>query len=243
MAPSGPASQATTARPGYRRGVGPSSEGQPASSTAPGPESAAGLPPAGLEAVVRAAAHEPVRGRWSRARLERDFCARSPRRVAADADLAFTAPCADLSALTAWRLAAAGFAPVPVLCGIRRPLQGTKLQCGLEVEDPGRTWVIGFGVSSVYLYAGRFLPTPRRPWVLRGAPGDVDPDRPFLAWFTPEGRAGVHHLLPGYDLAADVRHHARRNHALGLWWARRRALDPRRAAHRGCLPDAPGRWA
>ncbi|MBX3468063.1 MAG: hypothetical protein KF878_14410 [Planctomycetes bacterium] len=199
-------------------------------------------PPPTLRQAVRWAAAAPLRARWPAARVRAGYCARSPRQVLAEGELSFTAPCADLSSLVAARLADEGLAATLVLAGIRRPLSHVKFQCGLEVALDGETWVVGFGVSSTYLYRGRFVETRRRPWVFRAAPARVDPDTPFLAHFEPDGRSGVARRVPGYDLERDLAWHARRQGWLRWALARRRAAAEGRAARRGRLPEAGGRW-
>lgn len=196
-----------------------------------------------LEEAVRWAAAAPLRVRWSSERVREAYCARGPARVVADGDVSFTAPCADLSSLVAWRLSQAGLRPTLVLAGIRRPLAHVKFQCGLEVEADGATWVVGFGVSSTYLYVGRFVETRRRPWVFRARPATIEPDVPFLAYFEEDGRAGVARRVPGYDLEVDLAWHAARQGRLRFLLARRRAHGEARARRAGRLPGAPGRWA
>lgn len=192
-----------------------------------------------LAGIVRQAAGAR-RARWDAARLEAGYCARAPRDVAGE--VPFTAPCADLSGVTACALAAAGLRPTLVLGGIARPLRHVKFQCGLEVEDGGQTWVVGFGVSTTYLYPGRFVETKRRPWVFRVAPERLDDAVPFLAWFEEGGRAGLARRLPGYDLERDIAWHVARQGALRWWWARRQALRRTDGARADRLADAAGRW-
>lgn len=192
--------------------------------------------------LVRRVANGPRRARWSVERVAAGYCARSPRQVLADDELPFTAPCADLSSITALELARRGLLPTLVLTGIRRTLAHVKFQCGLELDVDGATWVVGFGVSSTYLYRGHFVETQRRPWVFRARPDALDPDRPFLAYFEPDGRAGVARRVPGYDLARDVAWHGARQGWLRHALARRRARSDARARRDGRLHDAAGRW-
>lgn len=206
-------------------------------------ERASQAAPAPLAEAVRWAANAPLRGRWPAARVRLGYCARSPRQVLEEGELSFTAPCADLSSLAGLRLSDEGLRPTLVLGGIRRPLSHVKFQCGLEVELDGVTWVVGFGVSSTYLYAGRFVETPRRPWVLRARPARVEADVPFLAHFEHDGRAGVARRVPGYDLQVDLAWHAARQGWLRFALARRRARGEARARRAGRLAGAAGRWA
>ncbi len=199
--------------------------------------------PAPLAGAVRWAAGAPLRVRWAAARVRAGYCARSPDQVLAEGELPFTAPCADLSSLVALRLDQAGLRPTLVLGGIRRPLAHVKFQCGLEVDLEGATWVVGFGVSSTYLYVGRFVETPRRPWVFRARPARIDPGAPFLSYFEDDGRAGLARRVPGYDLETDLAWHAGRQGWLRYALARRRARGEARARRAGRLPDASGRWA
>lgn len=195
----------------------------------------------GLRQVVRWAAEAPLRARWSREQVRAGYCARSPRQVLESGEVSFTAPCADLSSLVAVALDELGLRPTLVLGGIRRPLSHVKFQCGLEVEVEGTTWVVGFGVSSTYLYPGRFVETKRRPLVLRATPAAIDADAPFLAHFDEAGRAGVARRVPGYDLERDLAWHARRQGWLRYTLARRRA----QSEARGRRPDrveVTGRW-
>lgn len=198
--------------------------------------------PDGLRALVRWAANGPRRARWSPEQVRAGYCARDPRRILAAGELSFTAPCADLSSLVAVGLDRVGLAPTLVLGGIARPLSHVKFQCGLEVELDGATWVVGFGVSSTYLYPGRFIETRRRPWVFRARPGAIDPAVPFLAWFEADGRDGLARRIPGYDLAADLRWHAGRQGPLRFWLARRKARAGDRALRADRVAGAPGRW-
>jgi hypothetical protein len=192
--------------------------------------------------LVRRVANGPRRARWSVERVAAGYCARSPRQVLADDELPFTAPCADLSSITALALARRGLSPTLVLTGIRRALAHVKFQCGLELDVDGATWVVGFGVSSTYLYRGHFVETRRRPWVFRARPETLDPDRPFLTYFEPDGRAGVARRVPGYDLERDVAWHGARQGWLRHALARRRARSDARARRDGRLHDAAGRW-
>jgi hypothetical protein len=197
----------------------------------------------GLRALVRWAANAPLRVRWSPDRVRAGYCARAPRALLEDGELCFTAPCADLSSLVAVALADLGLRPALVLAGIRRPLSHVKFQCGLEVDLAGERWVVGFGVSSTYLYRGRFEETRRRPWVFRAQPARVDDATPFLAHFEAEGRAGVARRVPGYDLERDLAWHAARQGWLRHALARRRAASEARARTDGRLDAAAGRWA
>lgn len=192
--------------------------------------------------LVRRVANGPRRARWPGARVAAGYCARSPRQVLAEDELPFTAPCADLSSITAVELAARGLRPTLVLAGIRRPLSLVKFQCGLEVELDGATWVIGFGVSSTYLYRGHFVETRRRPWVFRARPEAIDPEAPFLTYFEAEGRDGVARRVPGYELERDLAWHGARQGWLRHALARRRARSEARARRDGRLHDAAGRW-
>lgn len=197
----------------------------------------------GLRRLVQWVANGPRRARWTPDRLQAGYCARAPLAVLAEGELPFTAPCADLSSLVAVGLDRAGLRPTLVLGGIARPLSHVKFQCGLEVEVEGVTWVVGFGVSSTYLYPGRFVETRRRPWVFRTRPASIDPATPFLAWFEAGGRDGLTGRIPGYDLAVDLRWHAARQGALRFWLARRKARAEDRAARADRVAGAPGRWA
>jgi hypothetical protein len=192
-----------------------------------------------LASIVRQVAGAR-RARWDVARLEAGYCARAPRDV--QGEVPFTAPCADLSGVTACALSAAGLRPTLVLGGIARALRPVKFQCGLEVDQGGQTWVVGFGVSTTYLYPGRFVETRRRPWVFRVAPDRLDDAVPFLAWFEEGGRTNLARRIPGYDLARDVAWHAARHGALRWWWARRQALGRADGARPERLADAAGRW-
>lgn len=192
-----------------------------------------------LASIVRQAAGAR-RARWDAARLEAGYCARAPRDVRGE--VPFTAPCADLSGVAACALSAAGLRPTLVLGGIARALRPIKFQCGLEVGVGGQTWVVGFGVSTTYLYPGRFVETRRRPWVFRVTPERLDDAVPFLAWFEEGGRAGLFRRIPGYDLARDIAWHAARQGALRWWWARRQALGREDGARADRLAEAAGRW-
>ena len=165
------------------------------------------------------------------------YCARSAREVLAQACVPFTAPCADLSGVAALLLAEQGFDVTLVLGGIKRALRHVKFQCGIELDLLGgdgeaRTWVVGFGVGRSVLYEGRFLPTPRRPWVFRRRPEALDLDRAFLSYFEPEGREGLARLVPGYDLERDIESHVRRSGRLSFGLARLRAGGKAEAALR-----------
>lgn len=195
----------------------------------------------GLRQVVRWAAEAPLRARWSVAQVRAGYCARTPREVLATGEVPFTAPCADLSGLVAVALGEVGLRPTLVLGGIRRPLSHVKFQCGLEVDLEGTTWVVGFGVSSTYLYPGRFVETTRRPLVLRATPTTVDPDVPFLAHFDPAGRDAVARRVAGYDLERDLAWHARRQGWIRYALARRRAHGEARQARPDRVAVA-GRW-
>jgi len=200
--------------------------------------------PDGLATLVRWAAALPLRVRADAAGVRAGYCSRSPSRIAAEGTLIYTAPCADLSSLVAVGLEASGLRPTLVLTGIARPLQPVKFQSGLEVDLDGATWVVGFGIAATYLYAGRFVETPRRPLVFRARPeGRLDPDVPFLEHFEPDGRAGVARRVAGYDLERDLRDHARRQGRLRFAWTRRKARSAARARRPGRLADAGGRWA
>ncbi len=150
------------------------------------------------------------------------YCARTPREVIAQACVPFTAPCADLSAVSALLLADQGFDATLVLCGIKRSFRPVKFQCGLEVDVASSTWVVGFGIGRSVLYEGRFQPTRRRPWIFRRRPDALSLDRSFLSHFDPEGREGLANVVPGYDLERDLRDHVRRSGALSFTLARRR---------------------
>jgi hypothetical protein len=197
--------------------------------------------PEGLRRIVTWAAEAPLRVRWSAAEVRAHYCARSPRQVLEAAELGFTSPCADLSSLVAVALAELGLRPTLVLGGIRRPLSHVKFQCGLEVELGDARWVVGFGVSSTYLYPGAFVETRRRPIVLRARPARIDPDVPFLAHFGDRGREDVARSVSGYDLERDLAWHAARQGWLRYRWARRRASSAARA-HRADRILVPGRW-
>jgi hypothetical protein len=197
--------------------------------------------PAALEEAVRWAVGALRRTRWPEARLRAAFCDRGPRDLLAEGETSYTTPCADLSTLAAHALQDRGLAPTLVLGGIRRPLTHVKFQCGLEVEVEGTTWVVGFAISSTYLYPGRFVETKRRPWVVRVRPDAVDPDRPFLRYFDDAGPAGVHRRIPGYELERDLAWHARRQGWLRYVLARRSARSAGRARRRGRL-GAVGLW-
>ena len=218
----------------------------PASTERTAPALGAPLPAHGTRAevgeLVRWTTNLLLRTCWTGARLRQDFCTRSPRDLLERPEIAFTAPCVDLSGLVAALLAESGLRPTLVLAGIRRPLQTIKFQAGVEVVLEGARWVIGFGVSSTYFYEGRFVETARRPLVLRVRPERLDWDTPLLCWFEPGGRATIDRRIEGYRLEDDLRLHTRKNHRLGHWLARRTATRAKRAQRAGRLPDAPGRW-
>lgn len=195
----------------------------------------------GLRQVVRWAAETPLRVRWSREQVRGGFCTRSPLQILDAGEVSFTAPCADLSSLVAAALSELGLRPTLVLGGIARPLSHVKFQCGLEVDLDGALWVVGFGVSSTYLYPGRFVETKRRPLVRRVTPDRVDPAVPFLTHFEADGRAGVARCVPGYDLDRDLAWHAGRQGWLRYALARRRAQSEARG-RRADRVDVAGRW-
>ena len=200
--------------------------------------------PAGVTELVRQASQVVLRTTWPGARTRASYCRRSPLQVLAEGELVYTAPCAELSSLTALGLLQAGVTPTLVLTAIKRPLQGVKFQCGLECELEGERWVIGFGMAASYCYRGSFVETRRRPTVLRYDAERVDPQRPYLEWLTPGGLDDMPRAIPGYDVEADLRQHARRG-ASRFRYARqrRRARDPKRAEGRGRVPGGGGRWA
>lgn len=183
------------------------------------------------------------RRRYGVADLHAGYCARTPREVLAQGDVPFTAPCADLSGVAALLLARAGIPATLVLGGIVRPLRPVRFQTGLELDVEGEggrpeTWVAGFAIARSSFYAGRFEPTPRRPYVYRVRPDELTLDRPLLEHFCEGGREGVVRLVPGYDLARDLRDHAWRSGWLSFGLARRRA---REAPPATALAQAP-RW-
>lgn len=196
---------------------------------------------AGVTELVRWAANAPLRGRWSPERVAAGYCARSPAEILAEGTLPWTAPCADLSSLVALGLVQAGLAPTLVLTGIRRPLRPVKFQCGLELELEGRTHVIGFGLSCAWFYPGRFVETAHRPWIARRPLVERDPERSFLSWFEPEGRAGLAARFPGYELGRDLAVHQRQGASLARYWLAR--WKSRRAPRPGRVAGAGGRWA
>ncbi|MCA8922353.1 MAG: hypothetical protein KDD82_11125 [Planctomycetes bacterium] len=194
--------------------------------------------------LVRQASAAVQRATWPRERTRASYCRRSPRQVLREGELLFTAPCAELSSLTALGLLEAGLAPTLVLTAIQRALQPVKFQCGLELELEGERWVIGFAIAASYCYRGHFVETKRRPLVLRYDAARVDPERPFLEWLLPGGFDEVASVIPGYDLATDVAQHARRGASRWRYaWSRRKAADAGRAARGGRVPGGAGRWA
>jgi hypothetical protein len=170
-----------------------------------------------------------ARRRFKTEDLLAGYCARSPREVVAQACVPFTAPCADLSGVAALLLARCKIPTTLVLAGIARPFRPVKFQCGLELDLDGGTWVAGFGIARAVLYRGHFRPTPRRPWVFRRRPPALDLDRPFLAYFHDDARDGLSSLVPGYDLARDLRDHVRRSSAISFHMARLQARSKTRA--------------
>jgi hypothetical protein len=163
-----------------------------------------------------------ARRRFPKEDVRAGYCARSAREVIAQACVPFTAPCADLSAVSALLLSDQGFDATLVLCGIKRAFRPVKFQCGLEVDADGKTWVVGFGIGRSVLYEGRFQPTPRRPWIFRRRPEELSLERSFLSYFDPGGREGLANVVPGYDLERDLRDHVRRSGALSFTLACRR---------------------
>ena len=192
--------------------------------------------------MVRWAARRVRRVRWSGSELRARYCRRGPAEVIASGELHFTAPCADLSALVACGLQEGGARPTLVLGGITRAWRPVKFQCGLEVEVGGEVWVVGFAIAATYCYVGRFEPTRRRPYVHRVQPQEVDPERPFLAYFEAGGVDEVERRVPGYDWERDMRDHVRRSGRWAYGRQRRLAGDPRRAEGRGRLEGGAGVW-
>ncbi|MBI3726299.1 hypothetical protein HY251_20430 [bacterium] len=173
------------------------------------------------------------------------YGARSPATVIAERYVHFTAPCADLSGVAALLLARAGIETTLVLGGISRAFRPVKFQCGLELELPGEngslTWVVGFGISRSFFYAGRFEPTVRRPWVFRRRPERLDLGSPFLSHFCEGGREELSRVVPGYDLERDLRDHVARSGRFSFLLARRRA---RKEAQGPAVPPVapPPNW-
>jgi hypothetical protein len=167
---------------------------------------------------------------------------RSPEEILRDGHICFATPCFDLSSVTAEILKGRGYSPVLVISRMKRFLQPTGLQVGIEVALDGRPHVIGFGASSKRCYEGRYaIVGPRRLVHRRPLEGETWRTG-HLGLFGIGSYFDLPTLLPGYSPRRQMAHFRRMMRPARLRRARDRAIRKAREGRPGHIPTV-GRWA
>jgi len=173
--------------------------------------------------------------------LRANFCNRSGAQVLRDGAIHFGTPCCDLSSAAGLLLREAGFAPVPVVCRIKRFFQPVKFQCGLELTLDGAPFHLGFSVTTNRLAPGRYVPERSRTDVLRARSDAAPPDAAHLAYFGIREPADIDTLIRGHHLEKHLKSYDVT--ASPSAYAKARAKAFAKAAEGGIGLLGPGRWA
>lgn len=179
---------------------------------------------------------------WGGEEIGEKIMRRSPEEILREGHICFAAPCFDLTSVTAEILQATGIPPTIVLSRMKRFLQPTGLQVGIEVELDGVPHIIGFGITSKRCEMGRYEITGPRKLVHRRALQGETFRRSHLFLFGIDSFFDIPALLAGYDPHRHLARFRRMQRPGRLRRARRRAARKARQARPGQIPS-PGRWA
>lgn len=179
---------------------------------------------------------------WDGKDIERNLMRRSPEEILRDGHICFATPCFDLTSVTAEVLKDSGFSPTIVISRMKRILQPTGLQVGIEVTLDGIPHIIGFGISSKRCQAGRYeIVGPRKLVHRRVLEGETG-RKSHLHLFGIDSYLEIPTLLRGYRPRRHLARYRRMQRPSQLARARARAARKAGSPRPGHIPST-GRWA